>query len=531
MHSDDNVPAPLAGRREWAGLAVLGLPALLLAVDASVVLLALPRISLALAPTSTQQLWIIDIYGFMIAGFLVTMGSLGDRIGRRRLLLTGAACFALTSVFAACSTSAAMLIVARALMGVAGATIMPSALALIGDMFPNPRQQNMAIAVFISCFMAGAAIGPVVGGALLTSFWWGSVFLLGVPVMAVLMAAGPVLLPERRNQAAAKLDLASVVLYLAAILPLIYALNGLARAGWEPGPALSLVIGLAFAVVFLRRQRTLGTPLLDLGLFRHRSFSAALTIMLLGGAMMSGLSLFFTLFVQVVKGWSPLTTGLWMVVSAVSMVIGSMLAPAVARKVRPGRVLAAGLGFAVTGFLLIGLVRQGGPMTVPIIGVAVLSLGAGAFASLGTGLVVGSVPSDKAGSAASVAQTSAEFGTAFGIATLGSIGTAIYRGMLDLPAKVPAGAASAARESITRAATVANGLPAAAGTTVLDAAKAAFTTALQGVAIIAAVVTIGLALLAVIALRQAPPASETPARGGGEDPALVPASPQHEVSS
>jgi DHA2 family multidrug resistance protein-like MFS transporter len=509
----------MAGRREWIGLAVLVLAGLLLSVDGSVLFLALPRLSLALKVDSTQQLWITDVYGFMLAGFLVTMGRLGDLIGRRRVLLIGAACFGLFSVLAAYSTSAAMLIVARALLGVAGATIMPSALALLSAMFRNAKQQGMAIAVFISCIMAGAAFGPVVGGVLLANFWWGSVFLLGVPIMLVLVVAGPVLLPEFRNPGGTRLDVVSVVLYLIGILPLIYGINELGQVGWQPGPLISLVVGLVFIVFFLRRQRRVREPLLDLDVFRHRAFSAALAIGLFGGATISAVGLFSTQFIQVVKGWSPLSAGLLSVLSAVAIAVGSILAPMIAQKVRPGTVLAAGLGVMMIGFLLISRAQVGVPLTLPVIGGVIVTLGGGAMTSAGTGLILGSVPPEKAGSASSVAETSGELGGALGIATLGSIGTAIYRSLLNVPSGVPAGAGNSASESISRAAATAADLPRAAGTALFDAAESAFTTALQSVSIIAAIIIAGLAVLALVTLRQAPPTGAAAASGGDEEPA------------
>ena len=517
LHPNDTSPAPLAGRREWLGLAVLALPTLLLSVDISVLFLALPELNADLAATSTQQLWIIDVYGFMTAGFLVTMGSLGDRIGRRRLLLIGATCFALLSVAAAYSTSAEMLIGTRALLGIAGATLMPSALALISNMFRDPKQQGMAIAVFMSSFMAGGALGPVVGGAMLTHFWWGSVFLLGVPIMLLLVATGPVLLPEFRNPEGSRLDLVSVVLSLTSILSIIYGLKELARAGWELAPGLVLVAGLVIGAVFLRRQRTQRDPLLDLGLFRHRPFSAALAIMLFGSVMMSGLSLFFILFLQTVKGLSPLETGLWMVLSAVGMVIGGMAAPGVAQKIRPAYVIAAGLGITIIGFLLISRVEQTASIVLPIIGIAVVSIGAGSYASLGTGLVVGSVPPEQAGSAASLSETSGEFGVALGIATIGSVGTVVYRSQLDVPADLPADAAVAAEENITGAVAAAANLPAQAGAALLEAAQSAFTVAVQNVAMVSASIAAVLAVIAVVALRGAPPTGATPDSAGADE--------------
>jgi DHA2 family multidrug resistance protein-like MFS transporter len=256
--------APKAGRREWIGLAVLALPTLLLSLDLSVLYLALPHLAADLRPSSSQLLWIMDIYGFMIAGFLITMGTLGDRIGRRRLLLIGGAAFGVTSVLAAYSVNAEMLIASRTLLGIAGATLMPSTLALISNMFQDPKQRAGAIAVWISCFMGGTAIGPVVGGLLLQWFWWGAAFLLGVPVMALLLVIGPVLLPEYRDRTAGRLDPASVALSLATILPVIFGIKELAKDGPTTVPAVAIMIGAGFGLAFIRRQHRLTSPLLDL---------------------------------------------------------------------------------------------------------------------------------------------------------------------------------------------------------------------------------------------------------------------------
>jgi MFS transporter, DHA2 family, multidrug resistance protein len=275
-------PALAAGRREWVGLAVLALPTLLLSLDMSVLYLALPYLSADLGASATQQLWIMDIYGFMIAGFLVTMGTLGDRIGRRRLLMTGGVAFAVASVFAAYSTSPEMLIVTRALLGIAGATLMPSTLALISTMFRDQHQRGVAIAVWMTCFMGGMTVGPLVGGLLLQSFWWGSAFLLGVPVMAVLLVAAPALLPEYRDGDAGRLDLTSVLLSLATILPVVYGLKELAHTGWSSVPVAAVVLGTGCGWVFVRRQQGLAEPLVDIALFRNRQFSSGLGVNLGG---------------------------------------------------------------------------------------------------------------------------------------------------------------------------------------------------------------------------------------------------------
>src|SRR5688572_10944811 len=244
-------PGQKAGRREWIGLAVLALACLLYVMDLTVLHLAVPSISADLHPTSAQLLWIIDIYGFMVAGFLITMGTLGDRIGRRRLLLIGAAAFGAVSLLAAFSTSPEMLIISRALLGIAGATLAPSTLSLIFAMFENPKQRSVAIGVWISAFSAGGAIGPVLGGVLLEQFWWGSVFLLALPVMLLLLVLGPVVLPEFRDPDAKPLDLPSAAMSLVAVLAIIFGLKQIAQDGPGLVPVSSILLGLGVGLVWV----------------------------------------------------------------------------------------------------------------------------------------------------------------------------------------------------------------------------------------------------------------------------------------
>ena len=342
-------PARLAGRREWVGLAVLTLPCLLYAMDLTVLNLAVPHLSADLQPSSVQLLWIVDVYGFMVAGLLVTMGTLGDRIGRRRLLLAGAAGFAVASVLAALSTSPEMLIAARAVLGVAGATVAPSTLSLIRHMFADPRQRTVAVSVWITSFSVGGAIGPLAGGLLLEWFWWGSVFLLAVPVMGLLLVLGPILLPEYRAPEAGRLDLASAGMSLGAVLAAIYGLEQLAQDGPGWPPAVSIVVGLAVGVAFVRRQQRLADPLLDLRLFRVPAFSAALTTNVLSFFVGFGALLFVAQRLQLVLGLSPLRAGLWMLPASAGFIVGSMLTPLLAGHLRPGLVMACGLGLAAVG--------------------------------------------------------------------------------------------------------------------------------------------------------------------------------------
>jgi DHA2 family multidrug resistance protein-like MFS transporter len=404
--------------REWAGLAVLALPTLLVSIDIFVLLLALPRLTQDLHASGTQRLWISDIYGFLLVGFLVTMGTLGDRTGRRRVLLTGAAAFGAASVLAAYSTSPAMLIAARALLGIAGATLSPSTLALIGTMFRQPRQRAAAIGVWMACFMSGAAIGPMAGGLMLEHFWWGSVFLLAVPAMALLLILGPVVLPEYRDPAARRLDLGSVLLSLAAILPVAYALTETARTGLRPLPAAAGVAGLALGAVFVRRQRKLTEPLLDLRLLTNRTFAAAMSGMTLSTMLTGATMLFGTQYFEVAKGLSPVRAGLCMVPAAVTMTASALGAPPLARRARPAYVIAAGLAVATGGLLLIGQVNG----LVPVVaGWALVALGSGPMVVLSVDLVIGAAPPARAGAAAAVNETGSQLGFALGIAALGGL--------------------------------------------------------------------------------------------------------------
>jgi MFS transporter, DHA2 family, multidrug resistance protein len=421
------VEAPRAGRREWIGLAVLALPTLLVSLDVFVLVLALPKLAVSLHADSTQQLWIMDTYGFMVAGFMVTMGTLGDRIGRRKLLLAGAAAFGVASVVAAFSTSAVMLIVARAALGIAGATLAPSTLALIGTMFENPRQRAEAIGIWAGCFTVGAIIGPMVGGLMLEHFWWGSVFLLGVPAMVLLLVIGPKLLPEYRDETAGRLDLPSVGLSLAAILPAVYGVKELARDGVHLVPVAALVTGLAVGYVFVKRQRTLADPLVDLSLFAAKAFRTTLGGMLLFSMLGGTTMLFVAQFFQVAQQLSPVGAALGLLPGMAASTVSFLAAPVLARHCRPSALIAGGVVLAAAGMVVLTLVEPSAGPVWPALGFAVTALGVGPMVALGTDLVVGSVPPRKAGAASALAQTVNEFGYALGLATVGTLGNAVVR--------------------------------------------------------------------------------------------------------
>jgi len=498
-----------AGRREWIGLVVIALPCLVYAMDLTVLNLALPTLSADLQPSSSQLLWIVDIYGFLVAGLLITMGTLGDRIGRRRLLLIGSAAFGAASILAALSTSAEWLIGARALLGVAGATLAPSTLSLIRNMFDDPRERTFAIGVWITSFSAGAAIGPLAGGLLLERFWWGSVFLIAVPVMALLLAVGPRLLPEFRPPEAGRLDLASATMSLVAVLAVIFGLKQIAQdgAGWVP--ALSIAAGLAAGTAFVRRQRRLADPLVDVRLFRVPAFSAALAINTLGFFVAFGTAVFIAQYLQLVLGLSPLEAGLWSVPGACGFVVGALLTPMIVRRIRPAIAMAGGLALAAAGFGLLTRVDGDLALEMLVTGSVVFSLGLAPVFTLAADMMVGTAPPERAGAAAGISETSAELGGALGIAVLGAIGTAVYRGQVAdaVPAGTPPGVATAARDTLGGAVAAGHELPDRLAADLVDAAREAFTQGLQLAAILSAAVAIGAAVIAAAMLQRARPGS------------------------
>ncbi|MFC4943643.1 MFS transporter [Pseudonocardia sp. GCM10023141] len=486
---------PIAGRRQWWGLAVLALPTLLSAVDMNVLFLALSHLAHDLDPTAAEQLWITDVYGFVLAGFLITMGTFGDRVGRRKLLFLGGSVFACVSVVAAYSVSPLMLIVCRALLGIAGATLMPSTMALITTMFRDGRQRGVAIAIWATCLFGGAALGPVVGGVLLERFWWGSVFLLAVPVVVATLLVGPFVLPESRGADAGRLDLASVGLSLGAVLPIVYGIKALATGSSSPmvGVA-SLLGGVLLAVVFVRRQLTLETPLLDLGLFRLSRVSIVLVTLVGAGVVMAGAGLLITQYLQSVLGYSPLESAVLFAPMGLAVAAGTMLTPAITRHVTEKGAICGGLVLAAIGAAVLLLVPADGGAATAIVAVAVLALGTGPLFALGVGYIVGAVPTGRAGAAASLSETGNYVGGALGMALMGTLGAVVYRArMAELVPDGASGALARARETIAGAVDAAAGMAPVDAARLLDTAHAAFTGSVHTIGAIGAVVFLVLA--------------------------------------
>jgi DHA2 family multidrug resistance protein-like MFS transporter len=494
-----------AGTREWVGLGVLALAALVYVMDLTVLHLAVPAISRDLHPSSAQLLWIIDIYGFMVAGFLVTMGAVGDRVGRRKLLLVGAGAFGLISILSAVSVSPEMLIASRALLGIAGATIAPSTLSLIFNMFQNPGERARAIAIWISAFSAGSAIGPVVGGVLLEHFWWGSVFLIALPVMGLLLVLGPIVLPEYRAPDAGRLDLPSALMSLVAVLAVVFGLKQIAQDGVSAVSAASIAVGVVVGIAWVRRQLTSADPMIDLRLFRIPSFNASLVVNFLTIFVAIGYFLFVAQYLQLVVGLSPLLAGLCSVPSAIGFIVGSNLAPPLVRRYRPASVMGVSLALAAVGLVLLTRVGVANSLAIVIAASVVIAIGLSPVLTLTTDLIVGSAPPERAGAASGISETAVELGGALGISVLGSLGVAIYRGDLaHLPSALPPDAASTARDTLGGAVKVAALLPDSLGTVVLDVSRNAFVEAMHVAASISAVAAIGVALFALAALRRVP---------------------------
>ncbi|MDX3695154.1 MFS transporter [Streptomyces europaeiscabiei] len=491
----NNTPAARAGRREWTALWVLMLPLLLVSMDVSVLYFAVPAISADLEPSGTQLLWIFDIYAFVLAGLLMTMGSLGDRIGRRRLLLFGAAAFGAASLVAAYANSAETLIAARAVLGVGGATLMPSTMALTRTMFTDPGQRAKAIGIWSGVMAGGVALGSVLSGVLVEYFWWGSVFLVNLPAMALLLLLGPRLLPESRNPDAGRFDLLSVPLSMAAILPVIYGLKEIPTEGWNLRYVISLTVGLLFAALFVHRQRTTVSPLISPALFRGHGFTPAVVLNLVAAFGMMGSVYFTTQYLQSVLGKSALEAALW---GLLPSVLVGVAAPAttllVQRGVNRAYVVSAGFATAACGYALLAV--AGTDSLWPVLaGAGVLAAGIVTVLSQMTDLALGAAPVERAGSASSLLETGQEFGGALGMAVLGSIGTALYHH--EMPATAP----GPARETLGGALAVAGQLPGPAAESLTAAARAAFTTGMHGAATAGAVVLLAAAVLAVGALR------------------------------
>ncbi|PZG51951.1 MFS transporter [Spongiactinospora gelatinilytica] len=493
-----------AGWKEWVGLAVLVLPVLLVSMDLSVLFFALPMLSQDLTPTGSQLLWIVDIYGFFLAGLLITMGSLGDRIGRKRLLMLGALAFGGASVVAAYSTSAEMLIAARALLGLGGATLAPSTLSLLRNMFHDDAQRRTAIGVWTGAFSGGLAIGPIIAGALLEFFWWGSVFLINVPVMVLLLVLGAFLLPEFKDPNPGRFDLLSAVLSMAGVLAVIYGVKQIAEDGVTDTSLIAIGAGLVIGLIFVIRQVRMTHPLIDPSLFRRGAFTGSILANTMVTFAAAGLGILAVQYLQVVLGISPFRAALWMLPTIVGTIVGVTLASVLAKRIRPGLVIGLGLVIGAAGFALVSQIQVGSSVVALLTGYIIVTLGLGLVIALATDLIVAAAPPERAGAAAALSETASEFGGALGIATLGSVAIAVYRDQMSakIPEQLTGEAADAAGATLGGAVAVAEQAPPGVKRTLLESAFESFTQGFHFAAYLSTGLLVLMAILVVILLRK-----------------------------
>ncbi|WJH36477.1 MFS transporter [Paenibacillus sp. CC-CFT747] len=495
-----------AGRKEWIALGVLCLPLMIVSMDVSVLFFAAPDIAADLRPTAVQQLWIFDIYGFVLAGLLLTMGAVGDRIGRRRLLMLGSVGFALCSLFAAFSQTAESLIVARGVLGIAGATLMPSTLALVRTMFQDPGQRTKAMSVWSAVMAGGVTVGPIIGGLLIQAYSWGSVFLLNLPAMALLLLTAPFLLPESRSADRTRIDAFSSLLALLAILPVTYGVKTLAEEGWALFPAGMLAAGLFFGFVFVKRQWTIPNPLIDIRALMERRTGGSILINLIATFTLMASALVNTQFLQSVLGYSPLAAALWSILPSVAVGAAAPVAAKLSITHGRPRIMAAGFVLSAFGFVLLTQVRLEGfsPLTVMLVGAGLVAAGIVSVMTLVTDYVVGVAPADRAGAVGGLLETSSELGGAFGIALLGCVLSAIYRHAVSplLPPGLSPEAASAARQTIAGASAASQQLPTEAAGQVMTASREAFMTAMHVTCLTAGVILLLASVATAVMLRE-----------------------------
>ncbi|WP_166865442.1 MFS transporter [Salinibacterium sp. ZJ70] len=485
-------PAPRATPRTWVGLAVLVLPLILIAVDSMVLVFALPAISTELSPSGAEQLWIMDIYSFMLAGLLITMSSVGDRIGRRKLLLIGAVAFSAASVLGAVSTSPEMLIAARALLGLAGATLMPSTLSLIRNMFLDRDQRRFAVAVWSAGASAGAAAGPIVGGWIIEHFSWHAAFLMNIPVMVLLLVLAPFFIPESRNLGHAGVDLVSSVQSLVTMVAFVYAIKALAEGENLALAAAGFVVSFAAGTLFVRRQLRMPQPMINVRLFRVKAFTGAVIGDLISIFALIGSLFALTQYLQLVLELSPVESALWLLPQMVVSAASGFFAAWVVRKLPTALLVSLGTLAAAGGFFaLIGLSTTTDPLMIAL-ALCLIALGVGIATTLTHDIIMSSVPAERSGQAAAISETAYELGTALGTAVLGSVLLVAYRTGLEGSASglVSGTMLDRATTTLAEALTVSRELGGELGATFAELARVAYTDGLVLIGIVGAILLV-----------------------------------------
>ena len=495
----------LTARQRWVALVVLMLPVLLVSVDNTVLAFAIPSIAQALEPTGTQQLWVIDSYSLVLAGLLVPMGSLGDRLGRKKLLLIGAVGFTAVSAAAAFSPSAGWLITARATLGFFGAMLMPSTLSLIRNIFSDPNERRTAIAVWAAGFSGGAALGPIVGGFLLEHFTWGSVFLMAVPVLIPFLALAPFTIPESKDPHPGPVDLVSILLAMLAMTPIVFAIKHIAEVGVDFLGTASFLLGLASGYFFvrrqLRRQRGGQIPMLDVGLFRNKVFTGAIAGNLLSILVMTGFIFFVSQHLQLVSGYAPMRAGIFLIPGLVLTIVSGLVIVRFIPRIHPAVIVAGSLLVNATGYAVVFFTDNSATNAGLMIAFILLGLGVGAGETIANDLMLSAVPAEKAGAASAISETSYEVGSVLGTALLGGVLTAVYRWNIELPAGLSPEQAHNAGETLGGATAVGHEIGGDVGAQLLASAQHAFDSGVVWTAGISVVLMVGTSVMTYLMLR------------------------------
>lgn len=483
-------PTPRFSARDRWALAALSMPVLITGIDFTVLMIAVPDLSRDLNPSANELLWIIDIYGVFLAGLLVLMGTLGDRYGKRRLLTWGSAAFSAASVLCAFAWSGGALMAGRALLGIAGAMLMPSTLALIPTLFPDPGKRRRALAIWTAAFAGGTGIGPILGGFMLEHFWWGAVFLINAPIMALLIVAAPRLLPESKDPDPGPFDIFSATLLLVAVIAVMLGIKTAGERGLTLAPTLMMIGGIAVAVMFVRRQQRLPRPLIDISLFRSLPFTLAVIVNVVAIFAMIGLYYFLPQYVQVVLGRSTLEAGMWAAPAALSAIPGALIAVVAARRMSTGGVLGLGLIGTAIGYLVLSTMGPAALLLTAVVGSLLLGSGSAMADTLTNDIIMGTAPPEKSGAAGGISETAYELGGVLGTAVLGTIGGHIYRRQVvaNIPPGTPSSVVETASRTVAAATDAAATLPEHLRLEFTQAANEAFVSAMANTFLITAVI-------------------------------------------
>ncbi|WP_083527991.1 MFS transporter [Curtobacterium ammoniigenes] len=489
--------------RRFGALAVLMLPVLLISTDNTILSFALPAISKALRPDARTLLWMVDAYPLVLAGLLVIMGSLGDRIGRRRILLIGASGFAAFSAVAAFSVAASMLVLARVGMGVFGAMLMPATLSIIRNVFTDRAERRTALAVWSTMFAAGNALGPLIGGVLLAHFAWGSVFLVAVPLLVVLLIAAPIFIPESRDPNPGPVDLVSMALSLGALTPTAWAIKTVTDPTMRGAAFAALVVGVVCGTLFVRRQLRARTPMLDLRLLRSVPFTGSIIVNMAGMFSLTGFLFFTAQHLQLVAGLGPFDAGLVLIPGSVLCIVAGLGVVPVVARVAPRWVVSVSLLFSAAANMLVALL--GHEITVAGIAIAfvLLGIGIGASETVTNDLVVATAPPEKSGAASAMSETAYEIGAVLGTAVLGTILTTMYRMGVAVPSGLTGAQRAAAAQTLGGAIDAAHALGGSLGQALAASARAAFDSGVTITAGVAAALMLACSVWSWFTLRHA----------------------------